>query len=1310
MSLSRRAAAVRGDDFQHAVAWLWVCRMLSTAEEILSVTVEDAEGGAFDDVVVRRRVGGNVFIQAKSSNYGNKIIDRDWLLTAAAPGGKSPLNRFFETYRCLSEYDERFTLELWTNRGFDHTNPLLGRLLDQKHDKIATGRMLDAGARSVVGKERSAWADRLGVSEAELARFLDTVRWKQTGSEPDIREQAKPFMKLAGLRCGGDAVSVGIDIIRGWVSDGLGAQTPVDAGRRAAEMGLVTIGALGVDSTVDVSSLDSSLPPPCRLRIKKLRNASPDAAVRVSQLLSERSSLVSGVLVHVADSPPGWMVDAGYLVWEVLAEFVLAHRLPGLPQVSRRAIEGGSPSSSLHRIRIAVAAASESADLERAVELLQEVPSGYPLADAIRAHLADDAEAVIGAINASLLQESEDPDLAVYGSELLAWAYWHLGELETALSVLRQADDRFPGGGFLALQQARFKLAMAQQYDDQRNQRHDLFESVVELAIRAREEFRSWSGPSAQAVALAADALLVLDQPERVCQLAMARPEGEAEPWEAEDGMVVESLAHALLSLGRVEELDRLDLEHVGSAEGTLIRALQARDRGDADALDLMRVALAYAEDGRSRLMALEGLAMFGEVDEAALASLGFGNGAEADRIRAMAAYNRGDYAAASELLTPHRSISADHAELLAACQQKSGALDLACETLLECAAALDDPSLHSSAVRRLFEAERYEEAENVAVGALARNPALAVESRLRRALVEIAEALGDWSAMEQYGRDLDRRFPELQMGPWAVVFALHRQGRHREAWGYLVEHDLSPDNEGAALVTISVYVAMEAPAQDADRLLRIARTFSESEEVAGNAIGALMIGKGGRVPLSDDQLSELRDLMVGFEERYPESKVLRRASFDGGEQWLETVRSQTEQRSFDVEPILRDVRHGRLPYGMLQVIAPVPYAESLQLQAAGYLTAVSADVETRKKERAAASDSLGTVVAVDTSVAALGMHARLDVVRMGAAFHRVLIADELLTDAREAVTSAGTPAAAYAGYEPLVDDVVVSLVEPEELEQAVEAAQQVAAALGCWQRVVSSRLHFADRVQKAELRPWDSSLRVASSKDCPLWCDDVALRNLAESEGIPTFGTYALYEVLNLGEGNDWLPSPAAMKMRLLRAQIADVPISLQELCEAADDSTGPDAAVSYFLGRPFSWRNPSETLAWYLDRVERMMSTSCRQGIPGLLFNASHGLGSAMNPEGRQAAMGRILAASLWTVQDPTMLPMLLMCSRFAARRIDPEADVDPVPDAVADLLTFLENELDAETAAQAAMSIFSHAEPVDRLTVASIVVGDR
>ena len=349
-------------------------------------------------------------------------------------------------------------------------------------------------------------------------------------------------------------------------------------------------------------------------------------------------------------------------------------------------------------------------------------------------------------------------------------------------------------------------------------------------------------------------------------------------------------------------------------------------------------------------------------------------------------------------------------------------------------------------------------------------------------------------------------------------------------------------------------------------------------------------------------------------------------------------------------------------------------------------------------------------MIAVDTSVAALGMHARLDVVRMGAAFHRVLIADELLTDEREAVTSAGTPAAGYAEYEPLVDDVVVSRVEPEEVEQAVEAAQQVAATLGRWQRVVSSRIQFADRVQNPGLRPWDSSLRVASSKDCPLWCDDTALRKLAESEGIPTFGTHALYEVLALEQGNDWLPSPTDMKMRLLRARIADVPISLLQLQEAADDSDGVDAAVNLFLGRPLSWRDPSEALAWYLKHVSTLMAASFIQENPDLLFMASCGLGSAVVADQRQAALGEILAATLWEVWDPSMSPTLLMCSRLAARRIDPSTDVEPLYDAVRHLLTFLEDKLEPDVAAQIVMSILSAAEPVDTLTVASLVLDDR
>lgn len=1310
MSLPSRAAALRGDDYHHAVAWLWVCKMLRPSEMISSVAVEDAAGGAFDDVVVRRRVGGDIYIQAKNSNYGNKIIDRAWLLTANTAGGRSPLQRYYDTYLRLSEAGERFTLEVWTTRGFDHANPLLGRLLDRKHDKIASGRMLTDGARSAVGKERDEWAAHLEVSVENLARFLDTVRWKHTASELDVRRQAKPYMALAGLRDDEGALTSGIGIVRDWASDGLGPQTPADAGRCIVSMRLTAAGPLQAYASSDGTSVESSLPPGCRDRVDELRRESPEAADRVVSLLSVRSSRVPGILAHLADEPLGWMVDADSLVWESLAEFVQAHGLPGVSAMRCRAIAAGSRRSALYSIQLAVAAAAEEGRHEQVEDLLREVSSEHPLLEPARAHINDDAEAAIAAIGASMLHKSDDPDLALYGAELLVWAYWRLSELESALAVLRQASERFLGRGFLLQQQAKFMLSMATRTVGQQAQHHDLLESAVELATRARDEFRVWGGSSARAVSLAAEALLVLDEPERVRQLTAVQPEGEATLEEAEDAWVVAALAHALLALGRVNELDKLNLEAVDGSEGVLIRALRARDLGDANALHLMRAAVGQAKDERERLMALDGLALFGEIDEEALTLLEANEDDEAARIRASAAYSRGNYAAAADLLMPYRCRSADHAELLAACQRKSGALDDACETLLECAEALDDPSLHSSAVRRLIEAERYEQGERVALGALARNPPRVAEVSLRRSLVEVAENLEDWPAMEQYGRDLVRQFPDLPMGPWSVVYALPRQARYREAWGYLVEHDLSPDNENVALLAVSVYIAMDAPAQDAHRLLRVARMFPECEEVVGNAIGALMIGKGGRVKLSEAQLSELRDLAADFEERFPESVVLRRHSFDEVEPWLEMIRSKTQQRSLDMEPILRDVRHGRMPYGMLQAIAPVPYAESLQLRAAGHLTAVSADVAVRQRERAAARASIGNVVAVDTSVAVLGVLAELDLPYLATAFNRVLVADELLIDARNSVTSAGTPAAGYAGYEPLVDDVVVSWVEDLELEKAVALAEQVAAVMGRWQREPSGRLQLTPRSKHPALRPWDASVRVASNRSCALWCDDLALRHLAESEGVATFGTYALYEVLALEQGNNLLPMLRDIQIRLLREMIADVPMSMAELREAADDSDGPDPAVGSFLSRPFSWQDASGTLGWYLDRVQTLVAASSKHCVPDLLFSASCGLGSAVAPADRQEALGQILAATLWTVGDPTMSPMLLKCSRLAARRIDPLADVDPLSNTVRGLLERLEADIGAGMATQTAMFFFSEVDSVDKRTVASAILEDR
>ena len=77
-------------------------------------------------MVTRRQSGPDVFIQVKSSNSGNVIVDSTWLLTPASPTGRSPLQHFHATWASLTAAGRPFELILLTNRAIDHQDPILG--------------------------------------------------------------------------------------------------------------------------------------------------------------------------------------------------------------------------------------------------------------------------------------------------------------------------------------------------------------------------------------------------------------------------------------------------------------------------------------------------------------------------------------------------------------------------------------------------------------------------------------------------------------------------------------------------------------------------------------------------------------------------------------------------------------------------------------------------------------------------------------------------------------------------------------------------------------------------------------------------------------------------------------------------------------------------------------------------------------------------------------------------------------------------------------------------------------------------------
>ena len=238
MPLAPRAAAIRGDDYQHAVGWVAACNALLDPD-VASVSIEDAGGGHFDDVVTRRQAGPDQYLQVKSSNYGNVIVSEHWLLTSATPAGRSPLQHFHATWRTLATGARPFELTLLTNRGFDYTDPMLGHLRDLKTSQIAVGKLKTAPPRSNMGQERQRWAAHLAVTESELLDFLGKVTWRHGDSEADWDERARPLMRLAALRSDPEAVTIGKALIRSWVTSGAGPQTRDDIRRQVAGTNLL---------------------------------------------------------------------------------------------------------------------------------------------------------------------------------------------------------------------------------------------------------------------------------------------------------------------------------------------------------------------------------------------------------------------------------------------------------------------------------------------------------------------------------------------------------------------------------------------------------------------------------------------------------------------------------------------------------------------------------------------------------------------------------------------------------------------------------------------------------------------------------------------------------------------------------------------------------------------------------------------------------------------------------------------------------------------------------------------------------------
>lgn len=232
MSLSAVGAALQGHDYQHLFAWYHALRALNPVEDVTGIAIEAENAGNVDDVVVRRGAAPDEHYQVKYSVDGRHPIDQAWWVTPANQNGKSPLQRFWDSWQALSRSEKRPHMGLYTNRPLDVSDPILV-LQDGRTDCLGPRlRLVKPGSKA--GRALKSWANHVGVAEADLLDMLDhlAILTGQSGWAGFVTS-VSDRMAAVGLRNDERAVEQGVRAIHAWVTAG---RREVDRETLAAEI------------------------------------------------------------------------------------------------------------------------------------------------------------------------------------------------------------------------------------------------------------------------------------------------------------------------------------------------------------------------------------------------------------------------------------------------------------------------------------------------------------------------------------------------------------------------------------------------------------------------------------------------------------------------------------------------------------------------------------------------------------------------------------------------------------------------------------------------------------------------------------------------------------------------------------------------------------------------------------------------------------------------------------------------------------------------------------------------------------------
>jgi tetratricopeptide (TPR) repeat protein len=906
-------------------------------------------------------------------------------------------------------------------------------------------------------------------------------------------------------------------------------RTQVVSAAAAAQLRAIAESAVGATEDPVANSLQF-LPPSAARVLSQIHPAEPDGTMRLARLLAQGRDQPRLTVETVLAARPSWLTAGNGRFEAAIGAYANEHELQdlGLEAFSRAAGYQSGDAGRLYAVAAVLALAQR--DETRARELVrnaEEHGDDGLLLSVAQAAIADheaDADdesphvsAVISA--ASPADLAAEPTLVV----LLGAQAARRGELAEAIRLFETAASGDPPLAVARLQLAHALIARAAgglsvvAVNDRLR--------AQDLALEVQREVRQWSGPSEKALSVLLKTHRMIGAFKEAVRLAT--PEslgGAALDREASFGEVAVAGAEAAVAMRDWSRAAGFATIVPGTSAEVFIHALVLDPSlPAADQAIVWRDALAGASTFEQQRSALYHLAALGQLQAADLAVATASHAIDDVGAEILSARNDaagGNVQRAVMSLRRHAESNSAAAEMLVEILAGENHVD---EALAECDRAINRfgaGKIAHDKLNILAQAGLLDEADAFATRLLA-GPDLAAEQRvaLQQRLIQNRADRGDWPGAEELCRVALAHSPDDPSFAWGLITAQANQGHLDQAWSTYSQ--LNPPVTAPQLIALwmELHARFGFSEQDVVDALDLVDRWPDNQNV-GSAILTAFLELGGQhrpdghqiLPeLSSETLARFQAELQNYTLRYPDGPLTMIDLQDVD--LIEVIRAQLVPHAGELNQAADLVREGRLPLGALAAAASRPYAAMLIEQSCGIQYAVTADSNAFQQEVETARQAMNGEVVIEASVLAVAtlLPARWPALR--SAFSTVRLPRPTLVDIDQARKDlAHAPGSTYSvSYDIQTDALVlgeVSLAEHQHLYRRISAVDEMARQLTVTDPPAATG--EADPHQA-----WSAAITLTAARRLPLWSDDIAIRYIANSQGIPAFGTYALLTAL---------------------------------------------------------------------------------------------------------------------------------------------------------------------------------------------------